>query len=196
MGPLVPDRYRQLSLLKKNFPNVPVMALTATATREVEKDMIAQLTLPSPFVVRASFDRPNLTLRVYPKSSAPLDSFLAKHKEESGIIYCATRKGVDETYKELKKKGFKVGKYHAGLSDEDRSNGQSEFVYGECPVMVATVAFGMGIHKPDIRFIVHMDMPRSLEQYYQEIGRAGRDGLPAECLMIHSPEKSSSMSIF
>lgn len=180
--------YRQLSFLKTSFPNSAIIALTATATAEVEKDIATQLAMKDPHIVKASFDRPNLTLRVNGKIDAQsqLKTFLEKHPNKPGIIYAATRKTVDATYFYLKQLGFKVGRYHAGLSDDDRSQGQHDFIYGEVNLMVATVAFGMGIHKPDIRFIVHMDMPRSIEQYYQEIGRAGRDGLSSECLMLFS----------
>ncbi|MES2199733.1 MAG: DNA helicase RecQ [Chlamydiota bacterium] len=183
--------YRQLSLLKKLFPKVPIIALTATATAEVEKDILLQLAMKDPFVAKTSFDRPNLTLRVYPKKDAltQVCDFLDKYEGKPGIIYSATRDSVDDMYDQLKKKGLSVGKYHAGLSSAKRAEAQHDFVYGELSLIVATVAFGMGIHKPDIRFIIHLDMPQSIEQYYQEIGRAGRDGLASECLMLYSPKE-------
>jgi ATP-dependent DNA helicase RecQ len=183
--------YRQLAFLKTAFPGSSLVALTATATKDVERDIIAQLAMKEPHVVRASFDRPNLTFHIQAKAN-PMDQlrdFLSKHPGKSGIIYAATRKVVDETYANLIQEGFKPGKYHAGLSDQERTKAQHEFIHGECLLMVATVAFGMGIHKPDIRFVVHMDMPRSIEQYYQEVGRAGRDDLPSECLMLYSVQE-------
>ena len=184
--------YRQLSCLKRTFPQIPIIALTATATRDVEKDIAAELSLQNPFLVRASFDRPNLLLRTERATDVPtqLLLFLAKQPKVAGIIYASTRKTVDETHALLKKEGFQVMKYHAGLSDSERSQAQHAFVHGECPIIVATVAFGMGIHKPDIRYIVHLNMPRTIEQYYQEIGRAGRDGLASECLMFYSPKEA------
>lgn len=180
--------YRQLSFLKTLFPESPMIALTATATKEVEKDIAAQLAMTQPYITRASFDRPNLTFNIQMKDivAAQLRAFIDKHLNQSGIIYAATRRTVDETHLELKQQGFVVEKYHAGLSEVERARAQHSFVHDRCRLMVATVAFGMGIHKPDIRFIVHIDMPRSIEQYYQEVGRGGRDGLAADCLMLYS----------
>ncbi len=182
------SEYRKLSILKQIFPETAIMALTATATQDVEKDMIAQLAMPRPVIIKGSFDRPNLTIRIHPKNSPEkqLLDFLKQQNNQSGIIYASTRKGVETTYDFLSRAGWSVGKYHAGLSDKERSESQHAFLHDEVNLMVATVAFGMGIHKPDIRFIVHLDMPRSIEQYYQEIGRAGRDSLPAECLMLYA----------
>ncbi len=190
--------YRQLALLKKEFPKSSVIALTATATKDVEKDILGQLEMRSPHIVRASFDRPNLMVEIQTKTegSRQLKKFLQKHPDKPGIIYASTRKTVDETFNELQKEGFKVTKYHAGLSDEERSKAGHDFVHGECPLIVATVAFGMGIHKPDVRFVVHLNMPKSIEQYYQEIGRAGRDGLPSLCLMLYASKDLMTYNYF
>jgi len=181
--------YRQLALIRERFPDKPMMALTATATKEVEGDITTQLRLKSPFVAKTSFDRPNLLIRINSRHDAnsQIDAFLKKYPNESGIIYSATRKGVDSLYEKLSERGLKVGKYHAGMKDRERNEALNSFICNELPLMVATVAFGMGINKPDIRFILHIDMPQTVEQYYQEIGRAGRDGLPSECLMLFSP---------
>jgi len=179
--------YRQLTFLKETFQK-PILALTATATPEVEKDILHQLAMKQPFILKASFDRPNLTIRVNQRSQQEkqLKEFLNLHQNQSGIIYCSTRKNVESIYSQLQAAGLKPGKYHAGLSDQERTTTQKAFIHDEIQLIVATVAFGMGIHKPDVRFIVHVDMPRTIEQYYQEIGRAGRDGLVAECLMLYS----------
>jgi ATP-dependent DNA helicase RecQ len=182
--------YRKLSMLKQTFPSCPIIAVTATATKDVEKDIQVQLAMVQPRVIAGSFDRENLTIRVHSKNQREnqLQAFLKQHENESGIIYASTRKGVENTYELLQQAGHTVGRYHAGLSDQERSSSQNAFLHDQVTLMVATVAFGMGVHKPDIRFVVHMDMPRTIEQYSQEIGRAGRDGLPAECLMFYSAQ--------
>lgn len=182
--------YRKLSILKQTFPKCPVIALTATATPDVEKDIQVQLAMQNPKIIKGSFDRPNLTIRLQPKiqPEKQLHAFLEQQANRSGIIYAATRKGVENTFQQLQQAGYAVGRYHAGLSEQERASSQHAFLHDQMTLMVATVAFGMGIHKPDIRFIVHLDMPRTIEQYYQEIGRAGRDGLPAECLMLYGAQ--------
>lgn len=182
--------YRRLSVIKETFSHCPVIALTATATSDVERDIQLQLAMKMPVVIKGSFDRPNLMIRVESKykPAEQLAQFLKEHEKQSGIIYASTRKGVDSTYQELVQMGLSVGRYHAGLTEDERSREQHNFLHDKTQVMVATVAFGMGIHKPDIRFIAHVDMPRTIEQYYQEIGRAGRDGLPAECLMLYATQ--------
>lgn len=184
-----PD-YRELSKIKTLFPSCPIMALTATATQEVQKDILQQLAMQNPLVIKGSFDRPNLMIRIDRKVSAinQIKKFLLKHEGKAGIIYAATRKNVELIYERLQEEGYSVGRYHAGMSDSERQTALHEFIYDKTPIMVATVAFGMGINKPDVRFIVHHDMPQSVEQYYQEIGRAGRDGLLAECLMLYASQ--------
>jgi len=169
-----------------------VGAFTATATNEVKKDVIELLGLKNPMNITTGFDRPNLYLQV----ASPASKFNyfrkiieEKHKGSSrncGIVYCTTRKTVDEIYAQLKRQGIAVARYHAGMTDEDRRLNQDEFISDKADVMVATNAFGMGIDKPNVRYVIHYNMPKNLESYYQEAGRAGRDGKPSDCILLFS----------
>ena len=180
--------YRRLSELRGHLPDVPVMALTATATGRVRTDIVERLGLREPREYVASFNRPNLFYRVQPKSGAfeQLSAFLAERPADSGIVYCLSRKSTESLAEKLNQKGIAARAYHAGLGPEDRGANQEAFLRDEVRVICATIAFGMGINKPNVRFVVHYDLPRNLESYYQETGRAGRDGLPSECLLLYS----------
>jgi ATP-dependent DNA helicase RecQ len=179
-----PD-YRKLAQLREYFPKVPFLALTATATDRVRQDIIKQLDLRDPDIHVASFNRPNLYYEVRRKSTNPYRELLAQVKQTdgAGIIYCLSRKKVDELTHKLTQDGIKVLPYHAGLDGETRTNNQTSFIRDDVQWMVATVAFGMGINKPDVRSVIHYDLPRNIEGYYQESGRAGRDGEPAHCTL-------------
>ena len=181
--------YLKISEFIDRLPVRPVVsAFTATATREVKEDILALLGLRDPVQVTTGFDRKNLKFLVqHPanKLKALLD-YLGEHDQECGIIYCLTRKLVEEVSGELVKRGYSVTRYHAGLSDEERKNNQEDFLFDRKQIMVATNAFGMGIDKSNVRFVVHYNMPKNMESYYQEAGWAGRDGLPSECLLMYA----------
>lgn len=181
--------YRQLGMLKREFPHVAIHAFTATASPKVREDIVLQLGLQKPDQLLGSVDRPNLFYRVLPVSDrfAQVCQVLKRYPKQSGIIYCNSRKDTEILAKDLKREGFSVGAYHAGMSDLDRRRTQEAFLADRLKVVVATVAFGMGIDKRDVRFVLHYEMSQSLEHYLQESGRAGRDGLPAECLMLYRP---------
>ena len=178
--------YRQLAELRGHFPGVPMMALTATATARVRDDIVKLLQLREPNIFVASFNRPNLTYRIFAKAK-PFEqslAFIRDRAKESGIIYCHSRKGAEGVASRLNENGVSAKAYHAGLDAKVRSENQELFLRDEVRVICATVAFGMGINKPNVRFVIHYDLPKNVEGYYQETGRAGRDGLPSECLLL------------
>ncbi|HTD68111.1 MAG TPA: RecQ family ATP-dependent DNA helicase, partial [Candidatus Limnocylindria bacterium] len=180
--------YRQIAQLRHVFPYVPFMALTATATERVRADIIKHLQLREAGCYVASFNRPNLTYRVIPKSG-PYEQtleFIQARPRESGIVYCQSRKAAESVATRLTEDGVKAKPYHAGMDSKDRGRNQELFLRDETRVICATIAFGMGINKPNVRFVIHYDLPKNVEGYYQETGRAGRDGLPSECLLLFS----------
>ncbi len=180
--------YRQLKQLKRLFPQASIHAFTATATEEVRKDIASQLGLTDPTVLVGNFDRPNLTYRVVPRQESfkQVQAVLARHPGESGIIYCISRKQVDALVEKLQQQSIRALPYHAGLDSDERRRTHEAFAQERCDVVVATIAFGMGINRSNVRFVLHVGMPKSLEHYQQETGRAGRDGLEAECTLLYS----------
>ncbi|AVF36680.1 ATP-dependent DNA helicase RecQ [Rahnella sikkimica] len=181
--------YRALGQLKLRYPQLPVIALTATADEATRNDIVRLLELNDPLIQVSSFDRPNIRYTLVEKFK-PLDQlirFVQDQRGKSGIIYCNSRAKVEDTAARLQSRGLSVGAYHAGLDNETRARVQEGFQRDDLQIVVATVAFGMGINKPNVRFVVHFDIPRTIESYYQETGRAGRDGLPAEAVLLYDP---------
>lgn len=192
-----PD-YRALTEVRKDFPDAVCLALTATATPRVREDIKDILNFEDSQTFLASFDRKNLFLKVAEKED-PLEQtldFLYTRKKQSGIIYCFSRKQVEETYVELKKEGHSVKPYHAGLSKKLRNKNQEAFIRDDIQIIVATIAFGMGIDKPNVRFVMHYDLPKNIESYYQQIGRAGRDGLRSDCLVLYDRADKQKIQYF
>lgn len=181
--------YLALARISQEFPNTPIAAFTATATNRVSDDIAKRLNLRSPFLVRASFNRPNLYYQIERKSKVndQILTFLRARPKESGIIYRQSRKKTEALAEFLRENGINAKAYHAGMEDADRNRVQEAFRRDECPIIVATIAFGMGIDKSNVRFVVHGEMPKNMESYYQETGRAGRDGAPAHCLLFYGP---------
>lgn len=185
-----PD-YKKLSMLRDQYPSVPIMALTATATPRVRQDILTQLNLKGCKWFLCSFNRPNLKYIVKPKKNAAtamedILQVIRKYGNASGIIYCLSRNDCDTMAEKLRGERVLASSYHAGLSDTDRETVQKDWISEKIKVICATIAFGMGIDKPDVRFVLHYSLPKSIEGYYQESGRAGRDGEPSECILYYN----------
>jgi len=180
--------YRQLQILKSEFPSIPLIALTATATPRVQTDIAQQLRMAQPEIFIASLNRPNLYYEVRPKTRTyeQVVHYLKAHPGDSGIIYCFSRRTTDALAEKLQQDGFRALPYHAGLDNAERSRNQEKFIHDDVDIIVATIAFGMGIDKPNVRFVMHYDLPKNLEGYYQETGRAGRDSLKSDCILFFS----------
>ena len=186
--------YASLGLLKTYFPTIPIVALTATADKQTRQDIVIKLNYqPQKYI--ASFNRPNIYYKVVPKTNTfnQLKLFLESQNQQSGIIYCGTRNSVEQLAERLQEIGLKVRAYHAGLAHKERREVQNLFRYDRIDIVVATIAFGMGIDKPNVRFVVHYDLPKNIESYYQETGRAGRDGLPAQALLLYDAGDSARL---